>query len=262
MATYWADVITLSSRRIRDTEALCHFLSRQHGKLEATARGVGKPGSRLAPATEVFTLSRAFFATGRSLDHLTQCEVLEAFYELRTDVRRMGYAGFAAELIDKTTEPGEAHAEVFDLLLATLRALCEAVDPRLTAWAFEVRYLDLMGLGPQIEACVSCGERAPEALVAFSPGLGGTLCRACAGEDDHRAVCQGTLRTFAALRRLGPQGAGRLTADPRVLKELAWLLTDHRRFHVDADIKSARFLANVGPRTEDRGPRTDGQGAH
>ncbi len=256
MPTYSAEVITLSSRRIKDSEAVCHFLSREQGKIEASARGIGKPGSRLTPAVEVFTLSRAFFAEGRSLDHLTQCEIQDPFYALRTDVRRIGCAGFVVELVDKTTEPGEPHPEVFDLVRATLSALCEAADPQVVTWGFEIRYLDLTGLGPEIEACVSCGERDAAALVAFSPGLGGTLCRQCAGEDEHRVICPGTLRTLAALRRLGPEGAGRLRIEPRIYRELARLMTEHRRFHIEADIKSAKFLAQVGLRTEDRGPRT------
>jgi len=260
VATYSAEVITLNSRRIRDTEAICHFLSRERGKIEASARGIGKPGSRLTPATELFALSRAFFAEGRNLDHLTQCEVEDSFYPLRTDMRRMACAGLVVELVDKTTEPGEPHPDVFELVKATLSALCDATEPQIVTWAFEVRYLDMTGLGPQIEVCVSCGERDQTALVAFSPGLGGTLCRACAGEDEHRVVCPGTLRTLAALRCLGPEGAARVGVDPRVHRELAWLLTEHRRFHIGAEIRSARFLAQATARQpSDRRPQTSDQ---
>jgi len=248
VATYSAKVITLSSRRIRDTEAMCHFLSHERGKIEASARGIGKPGSRLTPAIELFTLSRALFAEGRNLDRLTQCEVEDSFYPLRTDMQRMACAGLVVELVDRTMEPGEPHPDVFELVKVTLSALCNTSEPQIVTWAFEVRYLDMTGLGPQIEACVSCGERDETALVAFSPGLGGTLCRACAGEDEHRVVCSGTLRTLAALRRLGPEGAARLSVDPRVHRELAWLLTEHRRFHIEAEIRSARFLAQATAR--------------
>jgi DNA repair protein RecO (recombination protein O) len=232
LATYTAHVITLRATRIRDSEAVCRFCSEERGKIEAAVRGVGKPGSKLTPATELFALSRALFAEGRNLDHLTQCEVQEAFYPLRTDVRRMGCAAFVAELTDKTTEPGDPHPEVFALLKATLDALCRAGDPVLVTWAFQARYLALMGLAPEVN----------------SPGLGGALCRACAGGDEHRLICPGTRQTYAALRRLGPEGVERLRLDPQVGRELAWLVNEHRRFHVDADIRSARFLARLAGR--------------
>jgi len=248
VATYTANVITLRATRIRDTEAVCRFFSDARGKIEASARGIGRPGSKLTPATELFVLSRAMFAEGRSLDRLTQCEVQESFYPLRTDVRRMGCAAFAVELIDKTTEPGDPHPEVFDLLRTVLATLCEAGNPHLPTWAFQARYLAMVGVGAQMDACVSCGETDEAQLVAFSPGLGGVLCRACAGEDEHRAICGGTRRTYGALLRLGPAGVDRLGMEPRVARELAWLLDQHRQFHVEAEIRSAKFLAQLAGR--------------
>lgn len=248
MATYTAHVITLRATRIRDTEAVCRFCSAERGKIEAAARGIGRPGSKLTPATELFVLSRAMFAEGRSLDHLTQCEVEESFYPLRTDVRRMGCASFAVELVDKTTEAGEPNPPIFELLKSALSALCTAANPAVVMWAFQARYLALMGVGPLMEHCIACGIKGEAELVAFSPTLGGALCRECAGEDEHRAICPGTRQSYAALLRLGPEGAERLGVDARVARELSWLIDSHRQFHVDADIKSARFLAQLAGR--------------
>lgn len=251
MATYAADVITLSNRRFRDTEAICHFLSRERGKIEAAARGIGRPGSKLTPATELFTLSRALFAEGRNLDRLIQCEVRESFYQLRLDVRRMGCAAFVVELVDKTTEAGEPNPDVFNLVGQALDALCSSADPQLSMWGFETRYLAMVGLAAQVGACVSCGLVSAEELVAFSPGLGGVLCRQCAGHDEHRAVQRETLNAFAALRQVGPEGAPGISVAPRARRELYWMITEHRRFHVEPEIRSARFLAQLAARRPD-----------
>jgi DNA repair protein RecO (recombination protein O) len=248
VATYTAHVITLRATRIRDTEAVCRFCSAERGKIEAAARGIGRPGSKLTPATELFVLSRAMFAEGRNLDHLTQCEVEEAFYPLRTDVRRMGCAAYAVELVDKTTEAGDPNLATFELLKAALSALCNAANPHLVTWAFEAQYLSLVGIAPLMDACIACGNTDPAQLLAFSPSLGGVLCRECADEGEHRAICPGTRQTYNALLRLGPAGVDRLGLDPRVARELAWLLNEHRQFHVDAEIKSARFLAQLAGR--------------
>jgi DNA repair protein RecO (recombination protein O) len=256
VATYSGDVITLSSRRFRDTEAICHFFSRERGKIEASARGIGRPGSKLTPATELFTLSRALFAEGRNLDRLIQCEVKDAFQALRTDMRRMACAAFAVELIDKTSEAGEASPEIFELLADALRTLCVSDDPELTTWGFETRYLALVGLGAEVRACVSCRTTDTGDLIAFSPGVGGVLCRECAGHDEHRVVRRETLHAFSALRDLGPRGAAGLNVGPRVRRELDWLIGEHRRFHVEPEIRSAKFMAEVAarrPRKEETG---------
>jgi len=248
VATYTAHVITLRATRIRDSEAVCRFCSAERGKIEAAARGIGRPGSKLTPATELFVLSRAMFAEGRNLDRLTQVEVEESFYPLRTDVRRMSCAAFAVELVDKTTEAGEPNPETFHLLKSTLAALCESGKPPQVTWAFQAQYLSLIGIGPLMDCCITCGTTDDAQLLAFSPSLGGVLCRGCAGEDAHQAICPGTRRSYEALLGLGPGGADRLGVEPRVARELAWLLESHRQFHVQADIKSAKFLARLAER--------------
>lgn len=252
MATYAADVITLSSRRFRDTEAICHFLSREHGKIEASARGIGRPGSKLTPATELFALSRALFAQGRNLDRLIQCEVKDSFHALRMDMRRMACAAFSVELVDKTTEAGEESPEAFELLAGTLRTLCTSDDPELTTWGFETRYLALIGLAAEVRACVSCGATDTGGMVAFSPAVGGILCRECAGHDEHRVIRRETLHAFGALRDLGPGRAAGLSLSPRVRRELDWLIVEHRRFHIEPEIRSAKFMAQVAARRPHR----------
>jgi len=260
VATYAAEIITLSSRRIRDTEAICHFFSREHGKIEASARGIGRPGSKLTPATELFALSRALFAEGRNLDRLIQCQVTNAFHQLRLDVLRLGCAAFVVELVDKTTETGESSLETFELLNLALRGLCRSSDPELTTWGFETRYLRLIGLASEIRTCVSCGTSDTGEMVAFSPGLGGILCRDCAGHDEHRVVRRDTLHTFGALRDLGPEGAAGLNVAPRVRRELGWLISEHRRFHIEPEIRSARFLAQLAARRPRRQPMGESDG--
>lgn len=248
MATYGATVITLRSTRIRDSEAVCSFYSAERGKIEASARGIGRPGSKLTPATELFVMSRAMFAKGRNLDRLIQCEVENAFYSLRTDVERVGCAGFVVELLDKTTEPGDPNAKLFELLRTTLSALCAAENARLVTWAFQACYLAEIGVAPHMDACVSCGETEDERIVGFSPALGGVVCRTCAEQHHHRTLCPGTRRTYATLARLGPEKASRLRLEPQVARELAWLVNEHRQFHLDADIRSAKFLGQLSAR--------------
>jgi len=70
------------ARAFRGTGRMVTFYTRERGRVEAAAQGIGKPGSTLSAAVEPFTLSTLFLVEGRGADRLTQCRVIEPFYEL------------------------------------------------------------------------------------------------------------------------------------------------------------------------------------
>ena len=245
MPTYSTVAVTLGTRELRDAQRIVHFLSVDRGKIEATARGIGKPGSKLTPATEPFTLSRLFLAEGRTLHHLTQCEVQRAFYGLRLDVGRLARASYAAELVDRTTEPGEPLPQLFDLLVDTFAALEKANDQQVTLWAFELGYLDLMGLAPQLAGCVVCEQPLGARPAGFSAALGGVLCPQCAAGRDLATVQPATLRALGALREAGPAGADRVTLPTGTRAEVGAIVDSHLDYHVDVPLHSRRFLRSL-----------------
>ena len=245
MPTYSTVAVTLSTRELRDAQRIVHFLSVDRGKIEATARGIGKPGSKLTPAMEPFTLSRLFLAEGRSLHHLTQCEVQRAFYGLRLDMGRLARASYAAELVDRTTEPGEPLPRLFDLLVDAFAALERVPDQQAALWAFELGYLGLMGLAPQLEACVLCGQSLGGRGAGFSAALGGVVCLECGAARDLALVQPSTLRALIELREAGPAGAEHVAFAPRTRPELGALVDSHLSYHVDVPLQSRRFLRSL-----------------
>ncbi len=243
MATFKAKGICLLTRKYRATECVATFFTREYGKVEAVAKGLGKPASSLAPAVEPLTLSRLFFARGRNLDHLTQAEVINPFYDLRTNMWRLAYAGYAAELIASTTEPQQAHPELFDLLEATISAMENSDDPQKLAMAYALRLLGAQGVGPVTQECVECGQQI-DGHAVYSPRSGGLLCAACRlqhnqGGLEISAATRGMLRSLLTMpfERLG-----RLRLDAAMRRQITGLLRQHIEYHLGIRLKSEQFL--------------------
>jgi DNA repair protein RecO (recombination protein O) len=259
MPSYIATGITLGAHAYKGTQRIAAFFTRERGKVEATVSGVGKPGSKLAPAVEPLALSRLYLAEGRGLDRLAQCEVIESFYDLRMDLTRLAWASYAAELVDETTEPGHEEPEVFDALVATLGALTHGQQVELTAWGFVVRYLCLHGLAPALDVCTACGtDIAGQGLYVCS--LGGCACVKCRAGDEGELSReeQATLsagnavtvspRARAAMQTLGrlaPERLDRVKLAPGVLSEVREVLRKHIQYHVGVRLRSEEFLVKV-----------------
>jgi len=216
------------------------------GKRRVVAKGARKTTSRLAGHIELFTHTALLLAIGRNLDIVTQSTILHSFDTLRGDLRRIGAAYYAAELIDRLTEEEDENRLAFDLLVATLAALDTTRSPDLALRSYELHLLGHLGYRPQLYHCAICQEALTEAANRFSPLAGGALCPRCASDD--RATMAMSLNAFKLLRFLQAQpleAIERLTLSLAVRDEAEQLLRAYIRRILERDLKSVAFLEEV-----------------
>jgi len=251
VASYHAEGVALLVRKYRGTGRVVTFFTRERGKVEAVAQGVGKPGSTLAPAVELFAHSDLLLAEGRDLDRLTQARVLEAFEKLRLDPRRLGYAGFICELLAKATEPGHPMPAAFEDLVGSLRLLDAGHEPPAVAAAASWRLLGELGVAPVLDHCVRCGTPiSGEAL--YLPEEGGVLCSEDAGENQELAergyVVRPQLRAAThTLAELPLERLPRVKLAPGVWTELLQVTRAQVRYYLGLDLNSDAFLRQLAP---------------
>jgi len=217
-----------------------------HGKLRLVAKGVRKVPSRKAGHVEPLMRSTFLVARGRSLDIITQAEAIDTHPGLRGDLARTTYGCYLAELVDAFSEEGEENEALYQLLARSLSCLSEGDGPTLLARFFELRLLTYVGFRPELQRCVSCGERhAPEA-VFWSLAEGGARCRRCG--EAIPGVQELSLGAFKVLRYLQDQeygAAARLVLRPETEREVELALRRYLTFVLERNLKSAAFLELV-----------------
>ena len=181
-----AEAIAIRLQDFSETSQIAWFYTRELGRISALAKGSKRQRNNFEGRLDLLCHNDIVFArkAHTTLHVLTECKLLDRFMGLRAGVDRLYAALYAAELTREMTPPEESQPPLFDLLLETLRALGrgESVDGVLLR--FEMRLLTLAGYAPMLSACVACqADGLPKGSVAYSPALGGVLCRACKGRD-------------------------------------------------------------------------------
>ena len=139
-------MICVKNQPFAEADKLVTLFSREHGKLRVVAKGARRVPSRLGGKVESFTYSDCFIAKGRSLDILSQCEVLETFQSIRDDERLLKVGYYMLKLVDAGTVEGQQNPELFDLLLMGLTALKQKKDVRLVERRFEKAFMRVEGI--------------------------------------------------------------------------------------------------------------------
>jgi DNA repair protein RecO (recombination protein O) len=249
---YRTEALILHRSDFGEADRLLNVFTPRLGRLRLLAKGVRKPSSRKAGHVEPFTHVNLLVARGKTLDLVSQADILEPFRQLHEQLERASLAYYVAELITTFTEEHDENAPLFDLTRATLRSLSDARDPLLALRFFELRALGLLGYQPQLHFCVTCQVSLEPVTNYFDPSAGGVLCPRH-GEGVNTALPL-ALATFKVLRYMQTQPweqvAG-LQLKPETHLDLESVLQRFLVYVLERRLKSVEFIHRL--RREARG---------
>jgi DNA repair protein RecO (recombination protein O) len=168
--------VVLRTHKLGEADRIVSFLTRDHGKVRAVAKGVRKTKSRFGGRLEPTSHVQLLLYEGRGeLDIVSQAETIDHFRPLREDLDRLGRGVSMLEAADQLALERQPNRRLYAMLVGALRALAEQ-DAPLVVPGFFLKALALEGYRPQVEVCVACGSDGP--LVSWALEEGGLRCAA------------------------------------------------------------------------------------
>ena len=153
MQLYRDDGIVLRTQKLGEADRIITVLGRGTGRIRAVAKGVRRTKSRFGARLEPFTHVDLMLHPGRSLDVITQAEVIRPYgAPLVADYPRYTAGVAMLETAERfTPEEKEPALRQLLLLIGGLRTLSEGEhDPRLVLDAFLLRSLAVAGYAPAL----------------------------------------------------------------------------------------------------------------
>lgn len=191
MPTYSLTAINIGGFSLGESDKVVAMFSTERGLVRAVAKGAKKPGTKMAGKSEALCVNNLLIAKGRSLDIITQAESIDTFRKLRTDLVRLTYGLYYAELTQAFAEGLEEDCALYYQILYNALKLQETGtdDARLLALEFGMALLRQLGLGPELTVCVRCRRPLTEYnITAFYPALGGIACDQCGRQARAKAT--------------------------------------------------------------------------
>lgn len=254
MPVYKTEAVVIRRANLGEADRVVTLFSRDHGKLSAVAKGARKPGSRFAGRLELFTQLRALLAHGRTLDVVSQVEVIDPFAAIRADLGRLGAASFVAEVTDRATPEREPQPAIYAALRQALRLIASG-DAQMAAMWYGAQALALSGYAPVVDRCVVCGKPL-RGGAAFSLALGGALCPSDRLRDAQAIPASAVALAALGFLREAPAGAlGRVTLHPPQRAEVESLLRRYLEYRLEARLKSPPVIERLGRLRPARTPR-------
>lgn len=184
-----------------DNDKVLTMLTPDLGKISVFCRGAKKSKNTLLNATEYLSFSEIIIYKSSNDNYsINSAEVIEVFYNLRTDIEKLNYATTISKIIYDVTQENEPAPQVLQLFLNTLYVLSETdKNMDLVLSIFEIRLLAIIGFLPNVARCSNCGLPMTEDMndFYFSIKDDGVKCEICQRLD--KGIIHLSKTAFSAL---------------------------------------------------------------
>lgn len=177
------------------------YLHQTYGKISVFYRGAKKSKSNTLNSSEYLSFSElVLYKSPNDNYSINSADVIEVFYNLRTDLDKLNYATTISQIVYDVTEENIPSSDILQLFLNTLYVISETdKNLDLVLSIFEIRLLAILGFVPQISECVNCGTKMTEDMKEFYFSIkdDGVKCGSCQKQD--KGTIKLNLTSFSAL---------------------------------------------------------------
>lgn len=239
-----AIILHVKNWQTADKYVIC--FTKNHGKLRFIAYGARYPKNVNGRLLQPFSRINVDVQQGQRIDKLRSCELCTMPKAM--NMQQMAYGAVAAELTALFTEDRQPQEQLYELLLDTFALLMER-NPRIVMLSFTVKLLELVGIAPQIDQCMSCGREVEDHEdCSFSPLQGGSICTECRrslsgdGLELASSAARGLWRNLASMNMQSP---AHFSVRGGALMEMEKMLLRYIYFQTDKPLNSMDFLKQL-----------------
>lgn len=254
--------ILLRRRPYGDANLVVTLLTADQGKRTFLARSARRSVRRFAGCLDPFSLLRIVTGRGKGgLDELREATLDRAFPGLRTDPYRMALASLWTEMVEGWLEPVVPQPPLFDLFRTALDHLeAERIPAERVHLIFQLRFLNLAGLAPDLFYCRGCGQPLEGGALFADIPAGGFRCARCGDSAGRESPLPSGL--LPRLRRMARPKSEGPPSDASADAPAARLLEQFIAHHLGRTPRSLAFLRNLRKAGDGPGPPTERQLSH
>ena len=116
--------IIIAESNMNDFDKMLTILT-PNGKIGCAAKGARRPKSVLMAATQFLCFGEYMLYNNSQNYNINSCDIIEIFYNIRTDFEKLKYAALITKIINDVTDENQNTYKILQLFLNTLYMISE-----------------------------------------------------------------------------------------------------------------------------------------
>ena len=245
------EAIVLRRRKQGETSKILSVYTRQYGRMSVVAKGSRSIKSHYLGVLEPLNHIQLVFyrKDTRDIQYASQAEIIHHFPNIHAELGKMALASIICEIIEKTEERDHENTRLFLLILESFAALEKSSTGLLNIIrSFELKYLDLAGLKPNLNSCANCEKTAASPANTFSMEKGCYSCSDCGRLSESNVEISGRAIEFMRwFFKVPVADSTKALVGAAVGKEIDNFLMAFMRYHIDGlyDLLTYSYLEKL-----------------
>lgn len=232
--------IIVSEKNYGDTSKILDILTKEHGIIGVIAKGCKTMKSNLRSVSSKLTFGIfTIYYKKDKLSILSEVDVLNNFNNIKKDIEKISFASFLLDLATQVYKQSQ-NSDVYDLLISGLIKINENYDSLVITNIIELKYLDYLGVMPNLDGCTICGNKN---IVTLSSDKGGYLCKNCL--ENEPIISEKTIKLIRMYYYVDISKISRLSVSEDVKNEINSFLDSYYDRYTGLYLKSKKFLKSM-----------------
>ena len=168
--------IVINTKNYGDTSKIIDILTKEYGVIGVIAKGCKSLKSNLRSVTDKLTYANFTIVYKKDkLSILNEASTINNFSNIKKDIEKISYASFLMDLTNQVYKQSGSEG-LYDLLISALIKINDGFNPLVLTNIIELKYLDYLGVMPNLYGCTICGVKN---VITLSSDKGGYICKKC-----------------------------------------------------------------------------------
>lgn len=160
-----------------DNSKIINVLTKEKGIIGVMCNNVKSIKNPLRTKTLKFTYGYFHINYNENkLSKLVDVDIIDNLSNIKKDIELISYMSYITDLTYQVVKQNN-DLDIFNIFISTVLKLNENKNPLILTNILELKYLDYLGVGLNLDSCVKCGSK--KNIVTLDPDEGGYICQNC-----------------------------------------------------------------------------------
>lgn len=222
-----------------ETSKIIHVYTKD-GIIGIMCKGAKTLKSPFRATTLKFTYGRFnIYYKENKLSTLTSVDIINPLSVIKNDIILLSYLNYLVELTEQVIK--QTTENTYQDFITTILKINDGLDPIIMCNILEIKYLDYLGVGLNLDACIGCGSTTN--IITIDGNRGGFICQKC--YQDEIIVEPKTIELLRMYYYVGIKSISKLKISEKVRDEINRFLDTYYDRYTGLYLKSKNFLKKL-----------------
>ena len=233
--------IIISETPYGDTSKIINIYTKEHGVIGVMCKGVKSLKSPLRTKTLKYTYGYFHMKYNeKKLSQLIDVDIINNFTNIKNDITLISYLSYITELTNQVVKQNDDET-IYNLYISTILKINEKQNPLILTNILELKYLDYLGVGLNLDSCIKCGSK--KEIITLDPDEGGYVCKNC--YQNEKILDPKSIKLIRMYYLIDINSISDINISEKITNEINYFLDKYYERYTGLYLKSKDFLKKM-----------------